>query len=174
MIINYIHRVGWFVGLILLQVLILNNVHIAGVATPFLYVYFILKFNSGTSRNELMVWGFCMGLAIDIFSNTPGIRKDIDTPGMNAAATVLLAFLRPLFLRLFTPRDTLDSIVPSLKSMGIASFLKYLVVSVFVHHFMLLTLEFFSFTSIPLLLLRVVSSTILTITCIMAVEGVRR
>lgn len=41
MIINYIHRVGWFVGLILLQVLILNNVHIAGVATPFLYVYFI-------------------------------------------------------------------------------------------------------------------------------------
>ena len=56
MIINYIHRVGWFVGLILLQVLILNNVHIAGVATPFLYVYFILKFNSGTSRNELMVW----------------------------------------------------------------------------------------------------------------------
>ena len=150
---------------ILLQVLILNNVHIAGVATPFLYVYFILKFNSGTSRNELMVWGFCMGLAIDIFSNTPG---------MNAAATVLLAFLRPLFLRLFTPRDTLDSIVPSLKSMGIASFLKYLVVSVFVHHFMLLTLEFFSFTSIPLLLLRVVSSTILTITCIMAVEGVRR
>ena len=38
MIINYIHRVGWFVGLILLQVLILNNVHIAGVATPFLYV----------------------------------------------------------------------------------------------------------------------------------------
>ena len=110
MIINYIHRIGWFVGLILLQVLILNNVHIAGVATPFLYVYFILKFNSGTSRNELMVWGFCMGLAIDIFSNTPG---------MNAAATVLLAFLRPLFLRLFTPRDTLDSIVPSLKSMGI-------------------------------------------------------
>ena len=99
-----------------------------------------------------MVWGFCMGLAIDIFSNTPG---------MNAAATVLLAFLRPLFLRLFTPRDTFDSVASlfRLKSMGIASFLKYLVVSVFVHHFMLLTLEFFSFTSIPLLLLRVVSST---------------
>ena len=102
MIINYIHRVGWFVGLILLQVLILNHVHIAGVATPFLYVYIILNFNYGTSRNELMVWGFCMGLAIDIFSNTPG---------MNAAATVLLAFLRPLFLSLFKPRDYLVSLV---------------------------------------------------------------
>ena len=37
MIITYIHRIGWFVGLVLLQVLILNNVHIAGYATPFLY-----------------------------------------------------------------------------------------------------------------------------------------
>ena len=58
MIITYIHRIGWFIGLVLLQVLILNNVHIAGYATPFLYIYFILKFNSGTSRNELMLWAF--------------------------------------------------------------------------------------------------------------------
>ena len=86
MIITYIHRIGWFIGLVLLQVLILNNVHIAGYATPFLYIYFILKFASGTSRNELMLWAFFFGLTIDIFA---------DTPGMNAAATVLLAFLRP-------------------------------------------------------------------------------
>lgn len=165
MIISYLNKVGWFIGLVLLQVLILNNVHILGFATPFLYVYFILKFDSGTSRNELMLWGFCLGLSIDIFSNTPG---------MNAAATVMLAFVRPLLLTLFTPRDNPDSLVPSFKSMGVSSFLKYLIVCVFVHHFVLLTLEFFSFTSIPLLLLRVVASTILTVTCIMAVEGVRK
>ena len=110
MIITYIHRIGWFIGLVLLQVLILNNVHIAGYATPFLYIYFILKFASGTSRNELMLWAFFFGLTIDIFA---------DTPGMNAAATVLLAFLRPSLLRLFTPRDNLDSIIPSFKSMDI-------------------------------------------------------
>ena len=45
MIITYIHRIGWFIGLVLLQVLILNSVHIAGYATPFLYIYFILKFS---------------------------------------------------------------------------------------------------------------------------------
>ena len=38
MIINYLHKIGWFVGLVLLQVLILNNVHIVGYATPF-YIY---------------------------------------------------------------------------------------------------------------------------------------
>ena len=85
MIINYLHKIGWFVGLVLLQVLILNNVHIAGYATPFLYIYLILKFESDVPRNALMLWAFFLGLAVDILS---------DTPGMNAAATVLLAFLR--------------------------------------------------------------------------------
>ena len=135
MIITYIHRIGWFIGLVLLQVLILNNVHIAGYATPFLYIYFILKFASGT---------------------------------------VLLAFLRPSLLRLFTPRDNLDSIIPSFKSMGITPFLKYTTASVFVHSLALLSIEFFSFTSIWLLLLRVISCTLLTLTCILAVEGIRR
>ena len=151
MIITYIHRIGWFIGLVLLQVLILNNVHIAGYATPFLYIYFILKFASGTSRNELMLWAFFFGLTIDIFA---------DTPGMNAAATVLLAFLRPSLLRLFTPRDN--------------PFLKYTTASFFVHSLALLSIEFFSFTSIWLLLLRVISCTLLTLTCILAVEGIRR
>ena len=121
MIITYIHRIGWFIGLVLLQVLILNNVHIAGYATPFLYIYFILKFASGTSRNELMLWAFFFGLTIDIFA---------DTPGMNAAATVLLAFLRPSLLRLFTPRDNLDSIIPSFKSMGITPFCPEISISI--------------------------------------------
>ena len=108
MIINYLHKIGWFICLVLLQVLILNNVHIAGYATPFLYIYLILKFESDVPRNALMLWALFLGLAVDVFS---------DTPGMNAAATVLLAFLRPTFLRLFVPRDTLDTLVPAVRTM---------------------------------------------------------
>ena len=165
MLINYLHKIGWFIGLLLLQVLILNNVHIAGYATPFLYIYLILKFESDTPRNALMLWAFFLGLAVDVFS---------DTPGMNAAATVLLAFLRPTFLRLFVPRDTLDTLVPAIRTMGILPFLKYLVVCVLIHLGLLLTLEFFSFAHIGTLLLRIAASTLLTVTCIMAVEGIRK
>nr|WP_302830337.1 rod shape-determining protein MreD [uncultured Bacteroides sp.] len=165
MALNYLHKIGWFIGLVLLQVLILNNVHIAGYATPFLYIYLILKFESDTPRNVLMLWAFFLGLTVDIFS---------DTPGMNASATVLLAFLRPTFLRLFVPRDTLDTLVPAISTMGVSPFLKYLVVSVFVHHGMLLTIEFFSFAHIGTLLLRIVASTLLTVVCIMAIEGIRK
>ena len=80
--ITYLQRIEWFIGLVLLQVLVLNRMHMNGYATPFFFIYFILKYNSGVSRNTLMVWSFLLGLTVDIFSNTPG---------MNAAAATLLA-----------------------------------------------------------------------------------
>ncbi|WP_297272529.1 rod shape-determining protein MreD [uncultured Bacteroides sp.] len=161
----YLHKIGWFVGLVLLQVLILNNVHIAGYATPFLYIYLILKFNSEISRNTLMVWAFFLGLTVDIFS---------DTPGMNAAATVWLAFLRPTLLRLFVPRDKLDNLTPAISTMGIAPFFKYVVACVLMHHFVLILLESFSLTHPLQLLLRMLSCLLLTVGCVIALEGIHK
>lgn len=162
---NYISRIGWFIGLVLLQVLVLNNVHIAGYGTPFLYVYFILKFNSGTSRNALLIWAFLIGITVDVFSNTPG---------MNAAATVLMAFVSPFFLKVFIPRDNLDIIVPSFGTMGFFPFFKYLLTCVFIHHLVLFSVEFFSLASFTSLILSVVVSTLLTVACTMAIEGIKR
>ncbi len=108
MIITYIHRIGWFIGLVLLQVLILNSVHIAGYATPFLYIYFILKFSSGTSRNELMLWAFFFGLTIDIFS---------DTSGMNAASFI---YYMVIFYSIINPAKELSKVSYSIQK-GMAS-----------------------------------------------------
>jgi rod shape-determining protein MreD len=137
--------------------------HIAGYATPFLYIYFILRLEADISRNEAMLWGFALGLCIDIFSNTSG---------MNAAATVMLAFIRPVYLSLFTPRDN-QKIVPSLKNMGFLSYIKYLLATVLTHHVMLFTISFFSFSDIHVLLIRIVSSTVLTVICIFAINEIR-
>lgn len=163
MIINYVNKIFWFVGLVFLQVLILNNVHIAGYATPFVYIYFLLRLELNISRNETLLWGFVLGLCVDIFSNTPG---------MNGAATVLLAFVRPFLLRLFTPRDT-QEIVPSIKNLGFLSYLKYLLVAVFIHHAALFTISFFSFSDIQTLTLQIVGSTVLTVVCIIAIDSIR-
>jgi rod shape-determining protein MreD len=163
MIINHIHKIFWFAGLLLLQVLVLNNVHIAGYATPFLYIYFILQLEADISRNEAMLWGFALGLCIDIFSNTSGI---------NAAATVMLAFIRPVYLRLFTSRDN-QKVVPSLKNMGFSSYVKFLLAATFTHHVMLFTIAFFSFSDIYELFMRIVSSTVLTVACMFAINEIR-
>lgn len=164
MIINYIHKIFWFIGLVLLQVLILNNVHIAGYAAPFVYIYFLLRLESNISRNETMMWGFALGLCVDIFSNTPG---------MNAAAAVLLTFVRPSLLRLFTPRDR-QEIVPSLKNLGFFPYLKYLFTATFLHHAALFAISFFSISDIQTLSMQIVASTILTVACIIAIDAIRK
>ena len=164
MIQDYLHKSAWFVGLLLLQVLILNNVHIAGYATPFLYIYMIIKMDSETPRNGLMLWAFFLGLGVDLFS---------DTPGMNAASVVLLAFLRPLLLRLFAPRDLTGNYAPSPRTMGTGAFLKYATACVLLHHAVLLSLDYFSAAHFGLLALRILASTALTLACTLAVEGIR-
>ena len=41
--INLLRGLVYFVVLVLIQVLILNNIHFLRIATPFLYLYFIIK-----------------------------------------------------------------------------------------------------------------------------------
>ena len=163
--VSYWKRGLWLLALVLVQVLVLNQIHIGGYATPFAYVYFILVLNRDVKRNVLLLLGFFVGLVIDVFSNTPG---------MHAAATTLLAFVRPWLLTLFVPRDSVDDWEPGIRSMGFGSFLGYAAMAVFLHHAVLLLLDTFSFFSWTLLLLKVVCSTALTTFCVMMMESVRR
>lgn len=165
MAISYLYKAVWLVVLVLLQGLVLNNLHIAGYATSFLYVVLILQFENDVKPSNLMLWAFAVGLLVDVFS---------DTPGMNAAASVLIAFLRPTLLRLFVPRDVQETLVLSMHSMGVGAFLKYIVSAVFIHHTALFLLEFFSLAHPLDLLLRILSSTILTTVCIWALELFRQ
>ena len=157
-----LHRLGWCIGLVLLQVLVFNHIHIGGYATPFLYIYVILKFHSEVSRNQILMWGFFLGLAVDMFSNTVG---------MNAAATVLLAFMQPMLLRFFTVRDNFELYKPSAKAMGSAPFARYLITGVVLHHSVLVGLEYFSFLSLKEMFLRMILSALLTLICILGLEG---
>ena len=163
MAIVFFKRLGWFWLLVFIQVLVLNHVHLMGYAMPFLYVYLILTLNVTVSRNILLLWGFFLGLAVDIFSNTPG---------MNAAATTFLAFMRPSLLTLFTPRDCAEDMEPGIKSMGFWLFFRYVLVGVALHHTVLLTIESFSFFDLGFLSLEILSSTLLTTFCVMAIEGI--
>ena len=128
-------RILWFAGLILLQVLVLNYVHIHQFAKPMLYVYFILKLDSNTGRNQTMLWSFALGLCIDILSNTPGL---------NATASVLLAFFR------------------------------HLLVAVLLHATVLNLTDYFSLHRIGMILLKSISDTLATIVCILCIEAIRR
>lgn len=162
---TYIHRTERFVGLVLLQVLVLNHVHIGGYATPFFFIYFLLKYDSGVSRNVLMLWAFLLGLSVDILGNTLG---------MNASAATLIAFVRGSVLRAVTVRDDEDDFRPGMGSMGFWSFFKYILLCTLLFCTILLVIDVFSFFNPYVLLLKIVTDTAVTMVCILCVETVGR
>ena len=157
-------RIAWFVGLVLVQTLMLNNLCLFGYATPFIYIYFILILDKDIDRNGLMAMAFLLGLSVDIFSNTPGV---------NAAASVLVAFMRPDLLRLFSPRDEYENFEPGIYTLGVWGFVRYAVVMCLLHHAALFFLEAFSFVNFGYMSLRILCSTLLTVLLVMSIEFVR-
>ncbi len=161
----YLKRSLWVILLILVQVLVLRHFHFGGYATPFVYIYFLLVLNKDVNRHILMLIGFCLGLVIDIFSNTPGI---------NAAASTLLAFLRPYLLSLFVVRNDVDNLKPNVRFMGIGRFSLYVLVAALIHHLALNLIETFSLFDWKTLLLKTVYSVLLTYVCMMIIELIRK
>lgn len=161
-IINHLKR---FVGLVLFQVLILNQMHINGYATPFLYIYFILQIRSKARRNELMLWAFFLGLTIDMFSNTPG---------MNAASATCLAFFRTPLLKMVTLRDLDENFRPSIKILGLAVFFRYVLLTSTLFCILFFLINTFSLLHFSTMLLKIISSTVTTLLCIMSIEYTRR
>lgn len=164
MLLTFIRR---FIGLwilVLIQVLILDDITLFGYATPFLYSYLLLKLDANLSRYSLLIWGFFLGLAVDLFLNTPGV---------NAGATTLLAFMRPTILKLYMPRDAAEDLIPGVKSMDTGPFLRYVITAVSIHITVLNLLLSFSLAYPLDMFIRIVSSTLFTSLIIWAVDKAR-
>jgi len=151
-----------FILLCLLQVLVFNNLHLGGYINPYPYIYLILVLPIAIGRVPLLVLGFLLGLTIDVFS---------DTGGLHAAATTLVAFYRPLFLKAQAPREDYEaSAVPHLASFGLGWFLTYALLMVFIHHAALFYLEVFRLSEFFHTLWRTVLSSLLTVLIILLFE----
>ena len=131
------HRLVRMIIILLVQILVCNNMHVFGYASPILLVYMTMKCHRGASRESMLLWGFIIGLIFDIFSNTMG-------KGM--AVCTLLAMMQPFLLRLFSPSESVEMFVPSFKSMGLDRYLYYAFSNVFLFHLVFYILEDFSFS----------------------------
>jgi len=161
--IRFLNHFIWFIGLIALQIFVLDNVHFLGVFLPLIYVYALLRWPSDLSPNLTLIFGFILGLTIDIMSNTPG---------MHACATSLIAVLRTPMMHLFVSKEDLGSRNVSEKTLGIGAFWNYAILLVFVHHTTLFLLESFSFVNWALLLVKIPVCTLLTVVFIFALERI--
>lgn len=145
----------YFVVILLIQLLIVQNIQLSGYINPYFYVLFLLLLPFNTADWLLLIFGFILGFTMDIFTNTLGLHT---------SATVLMAFLRPYVLKMIAPRDGYgEGTLPVLKQYGLGWFLKYTLLLVLAHHFFLFLFEAFSFAYILDILLRVLISSICSI-----------
>lgn len=151
---NIISVVISFILYLLVQVLVLKNFVLFNTVFCFLYVAFVLLLSLETGPILLMVIAFFTGLSVDIF---------YDTPGVNAAASVLMAFLRPHWLNMITPRGGYEEIsVPSIRNVDAIWFSIYSLPLIFIHHIALFYLEAGGFSMFFFTFLKVFTSTIFT------------
>ncbi|TAL66952.1 MAG: rod shape-determining protein MreD [Bacteroidetes bacterium] len=165
--INSILRFGLiFILLILLQVLLFNNIQFSGYINPYVYIMFILLLPFEIPSWLLLLLSFATGLIMDFFSGSPG---------MHSAATVLAGFVRPYILRVNSPRDGYElNAEPSMLTYGFRWYLTYTLLIVLVHHTALFYLEVFRFADFFRTMLRVIMSSLFSITFILLVEFYRK
>lgn len=117
----------------LLQVLFFRNVALFDTAFCFVYVGFLLLLPIETSLTSLLLLGFGMGLAIDIF---------YDTAGVHAATMVIIAFIRPSLLQFLRPSGGYENIEkPTLAKLGFNWFIMYAGIILLLHHSILFLIQ---------------------------------
>ena len=131
-----------FFNLLLAQVFLFNNINLLGHINPYIYLIFIILLPVKGNRSLLIFLGFSLGLLIDIFENTGGIH---------AAASVFIAYIRPLVLK-FSFSHSSEYQTLKFSATPLSSRLLYITVLVLIHHFVLNSLEVFNISQILLIL----------------------
>ena len=163
MSINLLRDLGIALLFIFLQVLIFNQIHLWGIAVPLVFIYIIFKIPLSLSTVWLLTLSFLLGLVIDIFSNTPG---------MNALACTILAFMRRPILSLYLPHGyDYATAVPSIRTFGMWLYVRYSFTLSLMYCTLIFLIESLSLFDLPYLILRILSSTVLTFVLILCIDS---
>ena len=130
---------------------------------PILYFLFVLWLPFSLSRLSLLLIGFVTGLTLDYFTQTPGLH---------AAACVLIAYVRPFIITILIPKDTAEFNYrePSPRAMGWAPYSVYVLILTLLHHTYLTLLEWLQFGTFLDFIIKVLSTTGISLLLIFTVE----
>lgn len=130
---------------------------------PILYYLFILWLPFSLNRLSLLLIAFVTGLTLDYFTQTPGLH---------AAACVLIAYVRPFIISILMPKDTAEFNYrePSPRAMGWAPYSVYVFILTVLHHTYLTLLEWLQFGTFLDFIIKVLSTTGISLLLIFTVE----
>ncbi|MBR0038008.1 MAG: hypothetical protein IJP70_10295 [Bacteroidales bacterium] len=154
----------WIVICIALQVLVFNHLPLAG-GVILLYLYVAIKMPVEVSRPLQILSGFLIGLVIDIFCNTLGLH---------AFAFTTTMWMRLPLLHMFVLAEDIKTGEPTLQRIGFQSFWRFLLSILIVHCLVLYLTEAFTLFCFLNLLLKILSSIVMTFVFLIVLELVMR
>jgi hypothetical protein len=115
------------------------------------------------SRSALMGLAFIFGLTLDYF---------MLTPGLHAAACVLIAYLRPFVVNMLISQEGADKnyLSPSITSMGWAPYFTFVFVLTLFHNGYIVFLEWMSFGTFFYFLGKVIATTGISMLLVLLTE----
>jgi hypothetical protein len=153
-----------FILFVLIQVFVFNQIPpVHHLVNPYIYFLFILWLPFQTPRIVLMILALALGLALDYFTKTPGLH---------AAACVLIAYLRPFLINLLISQEGTEANYqePSIKSMGFAPYFTYVSVLTLMHHAFLFLLEALQFAGLFYFVIKTLLSVAISLFLILIIE----
>lgn len=152
------------VVMVLLQGLALQRIHVGGESFNYfsliIYPIVIMMLPIQTSRAALVFIGFGLGIAVDLFYGSLGVH---------ASACVFIAFIRPMVLQFMEPRGGYP--IPSspvAQRFGLRWFMQYASIMLFFYLLFYFSVEVFTFVFIGQILIKTVSSFLLSMLAILA------
>lgn len=157
----FLQRLLRLLILLILQVAVLNHIHLLGYVTPLVIGYMLVCLHRQTSRVTALLWGFSIGFLFDILSNTAG---------MAASACTLTAMLQPVLLEMHAPRNSAEDFTPSFATLGFWNYTLYVFILMSVLHAVFYLLDAFTLHDWPLTLFSFVCGSILSTALILLIE----
>lgn len=158
----YIKLFFRFCIILLFQVLVLNNVHLSGLLNPYFYPIFILSLPLMMPQWICLLLAFAMGFSVGVFTNSSGLH---------AMSLLIITALRPLAIVLIFPqikKDDTDEI--NIYRAGPLNFILYLLILLYIHHFVYFIVEVWSFSLFYLTILKIFLSTLMSAVLILMSE----
>lgn len=159
--IEVIKKIFMFIGVILFQVLILDEIEIGSFSyyfSPLVYGVFILTIKPSFQVWILLFIAFVMGLSVDIFR---------DTLGMHTSALLVVAIIKNPVLSLISPREGFDPNKElNVINIGINRFMILSGVLLFLHHFWFYMIEDFHLEILHYLILKSIINTAISLALI--------
>jgi len=143
-----------FIGLVLFQVIVFNHINVAGFINPMVYISWIFLFPIRKDLTLFLVCSFLLGLSVDFFS---------DSGGINAAATLFIAFIRLPVLKAILKKSDFDYLLFNLRAISFLKAFYFISVLTVLHHFIVISLAYFSFQEFLVIITNTFYTSVVTI-----------